>query len=136
MDVQVIVEGIRKVVVLVLLMELVLQMQSGKQYESYIKMLVGVMVIYSLVVGIFGAFSGFESVLKPMEEMQWTGEWLWKFEKQAEELVEENGYGSYEMEENLKEDWNIQVQTNISPVPEIVIEEVVLEEVHITGNVP
>ena len=133
---QFIIEGIRKVVVLVLLMELVLQLQSGKQYESYIKMLVGIMVIYSLVVGLFGAFSNFEEVLKPMEEMQWTGEWLWNFEQQAEELAEENSYGSYGMEEDSREDGNIEVQTNISPVPEIVIEEVMVEEVHVGDSVP
>lgn len=65
-----VVEWIRKAVVLVLLMEVVLQLQTGKQYESYLKMLVGVMVVYSLVAGIFDVFPKLEG-LAPMKEFQW-----------------------------------------------------------------
>lgn len=125
---QLVIEAIRKVVVLVLLMELVLQMQVGKQYESYIKMLVGIMVVYSLVVGVFGVFSDFEEVLKPMEDMQWSGEWLWELERQAEEIVEENLEESPGREESLGEESNIHVQVQISPVSEIVIEEIAVGE--------
>lgn len=125
---QLVIEAIRKVVVLVLLMELVLQMQVGKQYESYIKMLVGIMVVYSLVVGVFGAFSDFEEVLKPMEDMQWSGEWLWELERQAEEIVEENLEESPGMEESLGTESNIHVQVQISPVSEIVIDEIAVGE--------
>ena len=125
---QLVIEAIRKVVVLVLLMELVLQMQVGKQYESYIKMLVGIMVVYCLVVGVFGVFSDFEEVLKPMEDMQWSGEWLWELERQAEEIVEENLEESPGREESLGEESNIHVQVQISPVSEIVIEEIAVGE--------
>ena len=125
---QLVIEAIRKVVVLVLLMELVLQMQVGKQYESYIKMLVGIMVVYSLVVGVFGAFSDFEEVLKPMEDMQWCGDWLWELERQAEEIVEDNLEESPGIKESLGTESNIHVQVQISPVSEIVIEEIAVEE--------
>lgn len=125
---QLVIEAIRKVVVLVLLMELVLQMQVGKQYESYIKMLVGIMVVYSLVVGVFGVFSDFEEVLKPMEDMQWSGEWLWELERQAEEIVEENLKESPGMEESLGTESNIHVQVQISPVSEIVIDKIAVGE--------
>ena len=56
-----IVEWIRKIVILVLLMEVVLQLQSGRQYEAYIRMLIGIMVLYNLVGGIFGVFRKIEN---------------------------------------------------------------------------
>ena len=83
-----VIEGIRKVVVLILLMELVLQLGADKEYEPYMRLLIGIMVVYSLVAGIFGTFSGFEQIFKPMQEMQCIGEWMWEFEDQAEELTE------------------------------------------------
>ena len=64
-----VVDWIRKAVVLVLLMEVVLQLQAGKQYESYLKMLVGIMVVYSITVGTFGAFFKMEA-WEPMKDFQ------------------------------------------------------------------
>ena len=130
---QIIIEGIRKIVVLVLLMELVLQLQAGKQYEPYIKTLVGIMVVYSLVAGIFGVFSGVEEMLAPMQELQWTGEWLWEFETQAEEITEKN-MENYSIEGTETKVGNIEVQTNISAVPEVRIEEIKIKEVYTTGG--
>ena len=73
---QFLLDGIRKIVVLVLLMELVIQMQPGKNYEPYIKMLVGIMVVYSIVVGISDVFSGITSFqMKPMQEFVWNSDW-------------------------------------------------------------
>ena len=82
-----VVDWIRKAVVLVLLMEVVLQLQAGKQYESYLKMLVGIMVVYSITVGILGAFSKMEG-LEPMKEFQWDSAWFRIFEKDAADYVE------------------------------------------------
>lgn len=87
---QFIIELIRKIVILVLLMEVVLHLQSGKQYEPYIKMLVGIMVVYSLISGIFGVFRDVENRgLAPMQEFQWSGNWFTDLEEQAQEQVEE-----------------------------------------------
>ena len=82
-----VVDWIRKAVVLVLLMEVVLQLQAGKQYESYLKMLVGIMVVYSITVGTFGAFFKMEA-WEPMKEFQWDSAWLDIFEKDAADYVE------------------------------------------------
>ncbi len=134
---QVIIEGIRKIVVLVLLMELVLQLQVGKEYEPYVKMLVGIMVVYSLVAGIIGVFSGVEKMLVPMQEMEWTGEWLWEFEGQAEAFTEQNVeyYGPEGAEKEAKEMvGTIEVQSRIIAVPEVKIEEIKIEEFDITGG--
>ena len=73
---QFVVEGIKKIVVLVLLMELVLQVQPGKEYEPYIKMLVGIMVVYSIFSGIFRVFGLFSDVqMEPMQEFVWSDNW-------------------------------------------------------------
>lgn len=112
---QFVVEGIRKVVVLVLLMELVLQLQSGKQYEPYIKMLVGIMVVYSLVSGIFGVIGNLgEGILAPMQEFQWAGNWEFEVEYQAEDETE----------------------INIAPVTDITIEEIKIHEIERIGGTP
>lgn len=83
---QVVIDGIRKIVVLVLLMELVLQLQSGKQYEPYIKMLVGIMVVYSIVAGICGAWGRLETLeIAPMQEFVWSGDWSVESEIQEDQ---------------------------------------------------
>lgn len=66
------IEAVKKLVVLVLLMELVIRMQSGKKYEAYIKLLVGLMVVYSVVSGVVRIFSA-ESLqeLKPLQDYVW-----------------------------------------------------------------
>lgn len=118
---QVIVDGIRKIVVLVLLMELVLQMQSGKQYEPYIKILVGIMVVYSLINGIFGAWGSMEQrYLKPMQDFSWSGDWYVEFEKKAGEQTEN---------EVSSEKANIHIDT-------IEIEKIKVKEVDTLGGMP
>ena len=117
---QFIIEVIRKVVILVLLMEVVLQLQSGKQYEPYIKMLVGVMVVYSLVRGIFGAWGVFEGELK---EFQWTGNWYEGFQHQAEKEVENQTVQQPEdISSGIIQPVEIEIQTNIEPIGNIIIE--------------
>ena len=127
---QFIIEIIRKVVILVLLMEVVLQLQSGKQYEPYIKMLIGIMVVYSLVSGIFGVWDKVEDVvLAPMQEFQWTGNWYLDFTEEAEEKVEKSmenqkiqeGWEQTDGKEGLD---NIDVQVEITPIGEISVEKI------------
>ena len=124
---QFVIEIIRKVVVLVLLMEVVLQLQSGKQYEPYIKMLIGIMVVYSLVSGIFGVWNKVEAeVLAPMQEFQWTGSWFTDFEQEADKQVEEemkNGetQGGVVSGQLDGDSVDIDVQVDIAPVAEIAI---------------
>lgn len=125
---QFIIEMIRKVVILVLLMEAVLQMQSGKQYEAYIKMLVGIMVVYSLVSGIFGVFREIENGgLAPMQEFQWSGEWYAgledKAKKQVEDVMEEQ---SEEKKMNVQEKRiaDIEVRIEIPSIAEVAIGEI------------
>ncbi len=73
---QVFIEMIRKVVVLVLIMEVLLQLQSGKQYEPYLKMFVGLVMAYSLVVGIMGVFGRLENGTDlSFLEYKWSGNW-------------------------------------------------------------
>ncbi len=141
---QILIEGIRKVVVLVLLMELVLQLQSGKQYEPYIKMLVGIMVVYSLVSGIFGVAGSFqERVLSPMEEFQWAGSWYFEFEAQAESEIAQAGEEISEALDNSQNDGqtlegagSLEVQVNTSPVSQVTIDEIEIEEISKTGGLP
>ena len=127
---QFIIEIIRKVVILVLLMEVVLQLQSGKQYEPYIKLLIGIMVVYSLVSGIFGVWDKVEDVvLAPMQEFRWTGSWYLDFTKEAEEKVEKSmenqkiqeGWEQTDGKEGLD---NIDVQVEITPIGEISVEKI------------
>lgn len=120
-----IIDGIRKIVVLVLLMELVVQMQSGKQYEPYIKMLIGIMVVYSIVLGISGVFEGIISFeMAPMQEFVWNGEWNLTGEVLDEEDAEEVGIG--DISSGVEE---VQVK-------EIVIEEIKVKEIGTVGGAP
>ncbi len=112
-----IVEWIRKIVILVLLMEVVLQLQAGRQYEAYIRMLIGLMVLYNLVSGIWGAFGQLENVgLERMEMFQWSENLFSNLEERAEAAVE-----GTEMED---ESAAMEVKVNISPVAEINIREI------------
>ncbi len=141
---QFLIDGIRKVVVLVLLMELVLQLQSGKQYEQYIRMLVGIMVVYSLVGGIFGVFTGVEErLLAPMEEFQWAGDWYFSFEEQAlaemeqaEENIEETSEHAGSMGQGPKVSDGQRVQVNIPPVSSITVDKIKIEEISKSGGLP
>ena len=120
-----IIDGIRKIVVLVLLMELVLQMQSGKQYEPYIKMLIGIMVVYSIVSGISGVFAGITSFkMAPMQEFIWSGDWDAAGRGLDEENVDKGGMG--DISSGVEE---VQVK-------EIVIGEIKVKEIGTVGGAP
>ncbi len=120
-----IIDGIRKIVVLVLLMELVVQMQSGKQYEPYIKMLIGVMVVYSIVSGISGVFAGITSFeMAPMQEFIWSGDWDAIGGVLEEEDADKGGIG------------DISSRVEEVHVKEIVIEEIKVKEIGTVGGAP
>ena len=96
-------EWIRKLVLLVLLIEAVLQLQAGKRYESYIKMLIGIMVVYNLVSGIFGIFGKLESIdLQPMQEYQWSQSLFSDLERQAKSQLENSMQGNITAGNSLK----------------------------------
>ena len=112
-----IVEWIRKIVILVLLMEVILQLQAGRQYEAYIRMLVGLMVLYNLIGGIFGVFRKMENGgLEKMELFQWSQSLFSSLEERAEGVVEDT--------EMQNESAVVEVQVDILPVAEINIREI------------
>ena len=121
-----VVEWIRKAVILVLLMEVVLQLQAGKQYESYLKMLVGIMVVYSITVSILGAFSKMEG-LEPMKEFQWDSAWFDIFEKEAADyaeagLQEQENRNPWVFQQNLQSMVSItEIQVEVA-VPEVKVD--------------
>lgn len=120
-----IIDGIRKIVVLVLLMELVVQMQSGKQYEPYIKMLIGIMVVYSIVSGISGVFAGITSFkMAPMQEFIWSGDW------------DAEGGGLDEEDADKGDIGDISSRVEEVQVKEIVIEEIKVKEIGTVGGAP
>ena len=120
-----IIVGIRKIVVLVLLMELVVQMQSGKQYEPYIKMLIGIMVVYSIVSGISGVFAGITSFkMAPMQEFIWSGAWDAIGGVLEEEDADKGDIGA------------ISSRVEEVQVKEIVIEEIKVKEIGTVGGAP
>ena len=120
-----IIDGIRKIVVLVLLMELVVQMQSGKQYEPYIKMLIGIMVVYSIVSGISGVFAGITSFkMAPMQEFIWSGDWDAIGGVLEEEDADKGDIGA------------ISSRVEEVQVKEIVIEEIKVKEIGTVGGAP
>ena len=120
-----IIDGIRKIVVLVLLMELVVQMQSGKQYEPYIKMLIGIMVVYSIVSGISGVFAGITSFkMAPMQEFIWSGDWDAIGGVLDEEDADKGDIGA------------ISSRVEEVQVKEIVIEEIKVKEIGTVGGAP
>lgn len=120
---QILLDGIRKIVVLVLLMELVVQMQPGKSYEPYIKMLVGIMVVYSIVSGICSTFSANMSFkMPPMQEFVWNNDW-----NAGEADVVKNSIGkSGEIVLKIEE---VQVE-------QIVIDKIRIEEMKTKGGTP
>lgn len=71
--VQGLVDLIRKIVVIVLVLELILQLQPGKDYEPYLKLFVGLFVVFALVRGIHSgiSWSGLEVTL-PMDVFEWS----------------------------------------------------------------
>lgn len=120
-----VIDGIRKIVVLVLLMELVVQLQSGKQYEPYIKMLIGIMVVYSIVSGISGVLAGITSFeMAPMQEFIWSGDW------------DTAGGGLNEDDEGKGGIGDISSNVEEVHVKEIVIEEIKVKEIGTVGGAP
>ena len=67
------IDFIRKIVVIVLLLELVMQLQPGKNYEPYLKMFVGLFLVYSLISGLSGGVlqGGFDAKL-PTYTFNWS----------------------------------------------------------------
>ena len=132
---QTVIEGIRKLVVLVLVMELVLQLSPGKQYEPYMKILIGIMVVYSLTAGIFGVFGSLEKVLEPMEDRRWNGAWIWEIQEQAKEITEAQMQqeGTQDIENQTGSD---KTKMKIPPISEIHISELHIEEIEIDPIIP
>lgn len=119
---QLFIELIKKVVVLVLLMDLVLQLQPGKVYEPYLKMLVGVMVLYSLISGIAGVWSrAGDWLVKPLENLGWISEGYLELEKQALEQTTEE----------VAEEHSIRVEVSVQPIKTIQIEDIEIGKVGI-----
>lgn len=111
-------DGVRRIVLLVLVVEFVLQLQSGKQYEPYLKMLTGIMVAYSLVSVVLGSFGQLDKkILGPMESFQWKE----AFTEGADYYEEEAQTG--ETEEAAKA---LEVEIKVAPVEEIVVEPIVI----------
>lgn len=116
---QAIMEIIRKTVVLVLIMELVMQLQQGKNYEPYLKMLVGMMMTYSLVTGIFSVFGNIGN--------GWTGEmpifeWVGNLELEQYGESDEQSFAEQGSE-------NIQVDDIHIQIPEIHIDNIAVERI-------
>lgn len=77
------IDFIRKIVVMVLILELVIQLQPGKNYELYLKTFVGLFMVYSMISGIMGGFlQGGYDVEWPDFEINWSLE-------ETKEVVEE-----------------------------------------------
>ena len=71
--VQVLVDLIRKIVVIVLVLELILQLQPGKDYEPYLKLFVGLFVVFALVLGIHsGVFWNGLQFRFPQDVFEWS----------------------------------------------------------------
>ena len=114
---QFVLDVIRKIVVLVLLMEWVIQLQPGKSYEPYIKMLVGIMVVYSIISGI-GSFQ-----MPPMQEFVWS----------------DAGVTSPDIKEGVSKDSDFHIRVphlKEIQVEQIVIEEIDVKEIELTGGTP
>lgn len=123
---QFLLDGIRKIVVLVLLMELVIQMQPGKAYEPYIKMLVGIMVVYSIAGGISDVFAGITSFsIKPMQEYVWNNDWYSAIEGTVDNnAADETGRG------------NISSGVDEIQVEQIIIGDIKIKEIGTVGGTP
>lgn len=123
---QIVIELIRKIVVFVLLMEVVLQLQSGRQYESYIRMLIGIMVVYLLVRGVYGIWYSLEdSVLAPLEEFQWKDDWFYVWQQEAQRITED---AEKNMQTELDEIGHIKTEVQIEAIR---IRDIRIEDVRI-----
>lgn len=116
------IEIVRKAVVLVLLMELVLQLQPGKNYEPYLKMLVGLMMTYSLVTSILGVFGKFQGGIDDaFPGYDWVYDWSLEPVMQQEDVTGE------------QEDSSVKIELIEIPVEEIKIEKIEVERIE---NIP
>lgn len=107
---QTLIEGLRKIVVFVLLMELVLQMQQGKQYEPFVKVLIGIMVVYSVA----GWFLGMESAA----DLQiWDNDWYDTFIRQSETILEQN-------DSDIEDMRTENAEITIPKIPEICVDNI------------
>ena len=132
---QSIIDGIRKLVVLVLVMELVIQLSPGKQYEPYVKILIGIMVVYSLSASIFGAISGLENALEPMEERIWSGSGMWEIQEHASEITKEQMQEITEKEQETQNGLP-KIQVRIAPVLELHMDDIKIEPINPFGGTP
>lgn len=113
---QVLIGEIRKIVVLVLLMEFVLQIQPGKQYEPFVRMLAGVMVVYTIASRLFG-IGNFPDI----EEFLWDSSWYSQFVQQAAPITE--------TQQSLEEhEYEEQIRVEITKISEIYIEPVKIKQ--------
>lgn len=111
-----IMEIVRKTVVLVLIMELIMQLQPGKNYEPYLKMLVGMMMTYSIVAGIFGVFGDIGNKwTDDIPIFEWVGNW--------------DLDGLDEKPDLQQNDENIQVDDIHIQIPEIHIDNIAVERI-------
>ena len=116
------IDVIRKIVVMVLVLELVIQLQPGKNYEPYLKMFVGLFMIYSLMSGVMG--SAFQSqVGKTWSEYIY--DWL---DDETYFGFGETEYGTTEDEGNREGIGKIEV-----PIKHIKIEKIEVERI---GKLP
>ena len=123
---QFLLDGVRKIVVLVLLMELVIQMQPGKAYEPFIKMMVGIMVVYSIVSGISDVFAGVTSFqIKPMQEFVWNSNW-------------DEGIKGTTRERDMEDNRSGEISPKVDEVQieQIVIEDIKVKEIEKVGGIP
>ena len=121
-DMNLLIDFIRKAVILVLLMELVLCLQPGKQFAPYLKMLVGVMITYTLASHMIGIFSGgVGKIERIFKEYEWSSNWSFALEEQAE----------YETEASLEETENTDIHISLG---EVKVDNIKIEEIKI-GNV-
>lgn len=119
-DMELLIEFIRKVVILVLLMELVLCLQPGKHFEPYLKMLVGVMITYTLVSHMLSAISGgLVEMEQALNQYKWASDYFFGEKEEVD----------YETEVSLSEieDTNIHISLGEVNVKKVKIEEIKIE---------
>lgn len=121
-----VVEGIRKAVILVLLMEVVAQLQAGKEYEKLFKMLTGLMVVYSLATVVIGFFSE-ESILEPLESF---------FLESTDFISIDDTLWELEYEDQMQDEGRTADSIENISIPErsvtVTIPEIQIEEIHTT----
>lgn len=108
-----IIEVVRRLVVMVLIMELVIQLSPAKQYEPYMKMLIGALVIWHLTTGICGLFGLSFTDSDILEEGQRIYQKIESMQEQENIITE----GS-----EIKRENNVIGNIYIEKIPEIYVE--------------